>query len=206
MALKHHFPSSLGTVLKALKGTISKAKSVFQSYNNDDKRLVFFINQQISIMVPENMVYGSPENVEESWSSTPPSGPRRVIQRSTANSVTEKRSAAAPAAANDEESDEEDETRLKRPRNLPWPPRSVSTEASNDETPAGHFLYPLVAVDCITDWSTAPPTETEITTKAEKTQEVCHGHHHSRAVTTTAQHSGGPCSSTSQNLGSTVWR
>uniref|UniRef100_A0A2N9GZK2 Uncharacterized protein n=1 Tax=Fagus sylvatica TaxID=28930 RepID=A0A2N9GZK2_FAGSY len=132
------------------------------------------------MMVPENMVYGSPENVEESWSSTPPSGPRRVIQRSTANSVTEKRSAAAPAAANDEESDEEDETRLKRPRNLPWPPRSVSTEAT--------------------------PTEIEITTKAEKTQEVCHGHHHSRAVTTTAQHSGGPCSSTSQNLGSTVWR
>uniref|UniRef100_A0A2N9GRN7 RNA-directed DNA polymerase n=1 Tax=Fagus sylvatica TaxID=28930 RepID=A0A2N9GRN7_FAGSY len=72
----------------------------------------------MSIMVPENVVYGSPENVEESWSSTPPSGPRRVIQRSTANSVTEKRSAAAPAAANDEESDEEDETRLKRPRNL----------------------------------------------------------------------------------------
>jgi hypothetical protein len=109
----------------------------------------FFINQQISMMVPENMVYGSPENVEESWSSTPPSGPRRVIQRSTANSVTEKRSAAAPAAANDEESDEEDETRLKRPRNLPWPPRSVSTEASNDETSAGHFLYPLVAVDFV---------------------------------------------------------
>uniref|UniRef100_A0A2N9FKI6 Uncharacterized protein n=1 Tax=Fagus sylvatica TaxID=28930 RepID=A0A2N9FKI6_FAGSY len=70
---------------------------------------------------------------------------------------------------------------LKRPRNLPWPPRSVSTEASNDETPAGHSLYPLVAVDCITDWSTAAPTETEITTKAEKTREVCHGHHHSRA-------------------------
>uniref|UniRef100_A0A2N9G768 Uncharacterized protein n=1 Tax=Fagus sylvatica TaxID=28930 RepID=A0A2N9G768_FAGSY len=83
---------------------------------------------------------------------------------------------------------------------------SVSTEASNDETPAGHFLYPLVAVDCITEWSTAAPVETEIMTKAEKTREVCHGHHHSRAVTTTAQHSGGPCSSTSQNLGSTVWR
>uniref|UniRef100_A0A2N9HVE6 RNA-directed DNA polymerase n=1 Tax=Fagus sylvatica TaxID=28930 RepID=A0A2N9HVE6_FAGSY len=94
---------------------------------------------------------------------------------------------------------------MKRPRNLSWPPRSVSTEASNDETPAGHFLYPLVAVDFVTEWSTAAPTETEITTKAEKTREVCHGHHHSRAVTTTAQHSGGPCSSTSQNLGSTVW-
>jgi hypothetical protein len=58
---------------------------------------------------------------------------------------------------------------LKRPRNLSWPPRSVSTEASNDETPAGHFLYPLVAVDFATEWSTAAPTATEITNKAEKT-------------------------------------
>jgi hypothetical protein len=42
-----------------------------------------------------------------------------IVQRSTANSVTEKQSAAAPAVANDEESDEEDETRLKRPRKSP---------------------------------------------------------------------------------------
>uniref|UniRef100_A0A2N9I1N3 Uncharacterized protein n=1 Tax=Fagus sylvatica TaxID=28930 RepID=A0A2N9I1N3_FAGSY len=171
MALKHHFPSSLGTVLKALKGYISKVKSDSQSYNNHDKRLDFFINQQMSIMVPENMVYGSPENMKKAGHPRHPvvhgglpSGPRQITQR------------------------------------------SVSTEASNDETPAGHFLYPLVAVDFVTEWSTAAPTETEITTKAEKTREVCHGHHHSRAVTTTAQHSGGPCSSTSQNLGSTVWR
>uniref|UniRef100_A0A2N9FUW0 C2H2-type domain-containing protein n=1 Tax=Fagus sylvatica TaxID=28930 RepID=A0A2N9FUW0_FAGSY len=82
----------------------------------------------------------SPENVEESWSSTPPSGPRRVVQRSTANSVTKKRSAAAPAAANDEGSDEEDEARLKRLRNLPWPPKSVPSEAGNDEKPAGQVL------------------------------------------------------------------
>jgi hypothetical protein len=88
----------------------------------------------------------SPENVEESWSSTPPSSPRRVIQWSTANSVTEKRSAAVPAAANDEE----DETRLKRPRNLPWPPESVLSEMGNDEKPAGYFLYLLVTVDLST--------------------------------------------------------
>uniref|UniRef100_A0A2N9INC7 RNA-directed DNA polymerase n=1 Tax=Fagus sylvatica TaxID=28930 RepID=A0A2N9INC7_FAGSY len=84
----------------------------------------------------------SPENVEESWSSTPPSGPRRVVQRSTASSVTEKRSAAAPTAANDEGSDEEDEARLKRLGNLPWPPKSVPPEADNDEKPTGYFLYP----------------------------------------------------------------
>ena len=89
----------------------------------------------------------SPENVEESWSSTLPTGPRRVVQWSTANSVTKKRSAAAPAAADDEGSDKEDEARLKRLRNLPWPPKSVPSEAGNDEKPAGYFLYPLVTVD-----------------------------------------------------------
>ena len=59
------FPSSLGAVLEALKGDISKAKSDFQSHHNHDKRLVFFINQQISIMVQEKMVYGSPEKRKE---------------------------------------------------------------------------------------------------------------------------------------------
>jgi hypothetical protein len=61
-----------------------------------------------------------------------------------------KRSAAAPAAANDEESDEEDEARLKRPRNLPWPPKSVPSKVGNDEKPTGYFLYPLVTVDLST--------------------------------------------------------
>ena len=102
-----------------------------------------------------------PENVEGNWSSTPPSGPRRVVQRSTTNSVTEKRSAAAPTAANDEGSDEEDEARLKRLRNLPWPPKSVPSEAGNDEKPTGYFLYPLVTVDLSTNRSTAALAETE---------------------------------------------
>jgi hypothetical protein len=62
--------------------------------------------------------------------------------------------------------DEEDDARAEKTKKPPWPPRSVSTEASNDETPAGHSLYPLVAVDCITEWSTAAPTETKNTTKA----------------------------------------
>uniref|UniRef100_A0A2N9GAK5 RNA-directed DNA polymerase n=1 Tax=Fagus sylvatica TaxID=28930 RepID=A0A2N9GAK5_FAGSY len=71
----------------------------------------------------------------------------------TTNSVTKKRSAAAPAAANDEGSDEEDEARLKRLRNLSWPPKSVPSEAGNDEKPAGYFLYPLVTVDLSTNQS-----------------------------------------------------
>ena len=99
--------------------------------------------------------------MEQSWSSTPPSGPLRVVQWSTTNSVTEKRSAAAPAAANDEESDEEDETRLKRPRNLLWPPKSVPSKMGNDEKPAGYFLYPLVTVDLSANQSTAALAGTE---------------------------------------------
>ena len=110
----------------------------------------------------------SPENVEESWSSTPPSGPRQVAQQSTANSVTKKRSAAAPAAVNDEESDEEDEARLKRPRSLPWPPKSVPSEAGNDEKPAGYFLYPLVTVDLRTNQSTVAPAGTKMIIKVKK--------------------------------------
>ena len=58
---------------------------------------------------------------------------------------------------------------LKRPRNLPWPPKSVSAEASNDERQAGHFLCPLVAVDFVTEWSTTTPAGTEMIIKVEET-------------------------------------
>jgi hypothetical protein len=80
MALKYHFPSSLGTLLKALKGGISKVKSDSQSYNNHDKRLDFFINQQMSIMVPENMKKaGHPRHPVVHGGL--PSGPRQITQR-----------------------------------------------------------------------------------------------------------------------------
>jgi hypothetical protein len=82
-----------------------------------------------------------------------------------------KRSAAAPAAANDEGSDEEDEARLKRLRNLPWPPKSLPSEAGNDEKPAGYFLYPLVTVDLSTNQSTAIPAGTQRIIKVKKSLE-----------------------------------
>uniref|UniRef100_A0A2N9FJB8 Uncharacterized protein n=1 Tax=Fagus sylvatica TaxID=28930 RepID=A0A2N9FJB8_FAGSY len=137
-------------------------------------------------MVPEKMVHGSisqsPEKWKESWSSTPPSGPRRITQRSTANSVTKTICGGASCSKVTKKMTKRMRQGLKRPRNLPWPPKSVPAEVSNDERQAGYFLCPLVAVDFITN------------------------HHNSRATTTTAQHSGGPCSSTSWNLGSKVWR
>jgi hypothetical protein len=40
---------------------------------------------------------------------------------------------------------------LKRPRDLPWPPKSVPAEVINDEKQAGHFLCPLVTVDFFTE-------------------------------------------------------
>jgi hypothetical protein len=80
----------------------------------------------MSIMVPENVVYGSPENVEESWSSTPPSGPRRITQWSTADypavhsqTQPQKQSAAAPAVKGDEGDDEEDDARAEKTKKSP---------------------------------------------------------------------------------------
>uniref|UniRef100_A0A2N9G1G5 CCHC-type domain-containing protein n=1 Tax=Fagus sylvatica TaxID=28930 RepID=A0A2N9G1G5_FAGSY len=67
-----------------------------------------------------------------------------------------------PVVMGDEGDDDEDDARAEKDQEIfQGSPKSVSTETSNDETPAGHFLYPLVAVDCITDWSTAAPTETK---------------------------------------------
>jgi hypothetical protein len=67
--------------------------------------------------------------VEGGWSSTPPSGPRRITQWSTANypvvhgeltsgsqqTQLQKRSAAAPTAASDEEDDARAEKTKKSP-------------------------------------------------------------------------------------------
>uniref|UniRef100_A0A2N9GXV9 Reverse transcriptase Ty1/copia-type domain-containing protein n=1 Tax=Fagus sylvatica TaxID=28930 RepID=A0A2N9GXV9_FAGSY len=108
-----------------------------------------------------------------------PSGPRWITQRSTPNSVTKRSAAAAPAAADDGGDD------------ISW-----SFPLSTGRGGLRHRM-----IHGITSWKQKQQL------KAEKTREVCHSHqdnHHSRATTTTAQHYGGPCSSTSWNLGSTV--
>uniref|UniRef100_A0A2N9G4R2 Uncharacterized protein n=1 Tax=Fagus sylvatica TaxID=28930 RepID=A0A2N9G4R2_FAGSY len=108
------------------------------------------------------MVYGKAQKM---WKKAgPPHHPVVHGELSSGPQQTQspkKRSAAAPAAANDEGSDEEDEARLKRLRNLPWPPKSLPSEAGNDEKPAGYFLYPLVTVDLSTNQSTAAPAGTK---------------------------------------------
>ena len=81
-------------------------------------------------MVPEKMVHGSisqsPEKLEKSWSSTPPSGSWQITQWSTANypvvhkqTQSQKRSAAAPAVMSDEGGDEEDEARAEKTKKSP---------------------------------------------------------------------------------------
>jgi hypothetical protein len=113
----------------------------------------------------KKMIHRSISQSPEKWKRAgPPHHPVVHGELSSSPQQTQspkKRSAAAPAAANDEESDEEDEARLKRPRNLPWPPKSVPSEVGNDEKPAGYFLYPLVTVDLSTKQSTAAPARTK---------------------------------------------
>jgi hypothetical protein len=84
--------------------------------------LVFFINQQISTMVPEKMVHGSISQSSEKWKRAGPphhlvvhgglpSGPQQTQSRI--------QSAAALAAASDEEDDEEDEARAEKTNKSP---------------------------------------------------------------------------------------
>uniref|UniRef100_A0A2N9GAJ7 RNA-directed DNA polymerase n=1 Tax=Fagus sylvatica TaxID=28930 RepID=A0A2N9GAJ7_FAGSY len=150
MAFKHHFSLLPWRGARGAEGRHFQGRITFPKFNHYTKSWSSSLTIRHGKYPEEDdppQHQPKPRKVEESWSSTPPSGPRRVVQRSTANSVTKKRSAAAPAAANDEEGDEEDEARLKRPRNLPWPPKSVPSEVGNDERPAGYFLCPLVTVD-----------------------------------------------------------
>ena len=113
----------------------------------------------------KKMIHHSSSQSPEKWKiAGPPHYPVVHGELSSGPQQTQspkKRSAAAPAAANDEESDEEDEARLKRPRNLPWPPKSVPSGVGNDEKSAGYFLYPLVTVDLSTKQSTIAPAGTK---------------------------------------------
>jgi hypothetical protein len=115
----------------------------------------------MSNVVPENMVHDSPEKRKElvlhatQWSTADYPAVHNQTQ-------PQEQSAAAPAVMGDEGDDEEDDARAEKTKKSPMAAQNqYQLKTSNDETPAGHFLYPLVAVDCITDWSTAAPTETK---------------------------------------------
>jgi hypothetical protein len=153
MAFKHHFSLLPWRGARGAEGRHFQGRITFPKLNHYTKSWSSSLTIRHGKYPEEDdppQHQPKPRKVEESWSSTPPSGPRRVVQRSTANSVTKKRSAAAPAASNDEEGDEEEEARLKRPRNLLWPPKSVPSEVGNDERPAGYLFCPLVTVDLVT--------------------------------------------------------
>jgi hypothetical protein len=95
--------------------------------------LVFFINQQISNMVPEKMVCGSTNQKQEKMKKAGPphcpvvhgelpSGPQRTpsqddLRRHQLQQQMTEKMRQWP----------------KRPKGLPWPPKSVPTKIRNDE-------------------------------------------------------------------------
>jgi hypothetical protein len=111
------FPLLSARCSRCSREIFPRQRSNFQSHHNHNKKLVFFINQQIRNMVPEKMVCGSTNQKtkkdEGGWSSTPSSGPRRITLWSTANSIT-RRSVAAPAAATNDGEDETMPEKTKR--------------------------------------------------------------------------------------------
>uniref|UniRef100_A0A2N9GW53 DNA 5'-3' helicase n=1 Tax=Fagus sylvatica TaxID=28930 RepID=A0A2N9GW53_FAGSY len=112
----------------------------------------------------------------------------------------QEQSAAAPAVMGDEGDDEEDDARAEKTKKSPM--------AAQNQYQLKPAMMKHLLVIFFTHWSrwTALPTgPRQHQPKQRNHNQGCHGHHHSGAMTTTTQHSGGPCSSTSQNLGSTVW-
>ena len=78
---------------------------------------------------------------------------------------------------------------------------------------ASFLHYATVMVDAFRRASAAAPAETRSdredetrTERAEKAAVVAEARATKRATTTVAQHSGGPCSSSSWSLGRTIWR
>jgi hypothetical protein len=101
----------------------------------------------------------------------------------------------------DEGDDEEDDARAEKTKKSPM--------AAQNQYQLKPAMMKHLLVIFFTHWSRWTALQTgprQHQPKQRNHNQGCHGHHHSRAMTTTAQHSGGPCSSTSQNLGSTVWR
>jgi hypothetical protein len=82
---------------------------------------------------------------EGGWSSILSNGPRWIIQRSN-NKLKSQNDLRRRQL---QQVTEKMRQWPKRPRDLPWPPKSVPAEIRNDERQAGHLLCPLVTVDFV---------------------------------------------------------
>uniref|UniRef100_A0A2N9IFM6 Retrotransposon gag domain-containing protein n=1 Tax=Fagus sylvatica TaxID=28930 RepID=A0A2N9IFM6_FAGSY len=151
----------------------------------------------MSNVVPENMVHGSPEKRKElvlhatQWSTADYPAVHNQTQ-------PQKQSAVAPAVMGDEGDDDEDDARSEKTKK--------SSKAAQNQYQLKPAMMKHLLVTFFTHWSRWTALQTgprQHQLKQRNHNQGCHGHHHSRAMTTPAQHSGGPCSSTSQNLGST---
>uniref|UniRef100_A0A2N9H197 Uncharacterized protein n=2 Tax=Fagus sylvatica TaxID=28930 RepID=A0A2N9H197_FAGSY len=146
----------------------------------------------------ENMVHGSPEKRKElvlhatQWSTADYPAVHNQTQ-------PQKQSAVAPAVMGDEGDDDEDDARSEKTKK--------SSKAAQNQYQLKPAMMKHLLVTFFTHWSRWTALQTgprQHQLKQRNHNQGCHGHHHSRAMTTPAQHSGGPCSSTSQNLGSTL--
>uniref|UniRef100_A0A2N9HGU0 peptidylprolyl isomerase n=1 Tax=Fagus sylvatica TaxID=28930 RepID=A0A2N9HGU0_FAGSY len=151
----------------------------------------------MSKVVPENMVHGSPEKRKElvlhttQWSTADYPAVHNQTQ-------PQKQSAVAPAVMGDEGDDDQDDARSEKTKK--------SSKAAQNQYQLKPAMMKHLLVTFFTHWSRWTALQTgprQHQLKQRNHNQGCHGHHHSRAMTTPAQHSGGPCSSTSQNLGST---
>uniref|UniRef100_A0A2N9FCC3 Integrase catalytic domain-containing protein n=1 Tax=Fagus sylvatica TaxID=28930 RepID=A0A2N9FCC3_FAGSY len=151
----------------------------------------------MSNVVPENMVHGSPEKRKElvlhatQWSTADYPAVHNQTQ-------PQKQSAVAPAVMGDEGDDDENDARSEKTKK--------SSKAAQNQYQLKPAMMKHLLVTFFTHWSRWTALQTgprQHQLKQRNHNQGCHGHHHSRAMTTPAQHSGGPCFSTSQNLGST---
>uniref|UniRef100_A0A2N9G4J9 Reverse transcriptase zinc-binding domain-containing protein n=1 Tax=Fagus sylvatica TaxID=28930 RepID=A0A2N9G4J9_FAGSY len=157
-------------------------------------------SSRLMLIVPGNMVHGRPEKGKELvlhatyWSTADYPAVHNQTQ-------PQEQSAATPAVMGDEGNDVEDDARAEKTKKSPM--------AAQNQYQLKPAMMKHLLVIFFTHWSRWTALQTgprQHQLKQRNHNQGCHGHHHSRAMTTTAQHSGGPCSSTSQNLGSTVWR
>uniref|UniRef100_A0A2N9FQI4 Uncharacterized protein n=1 Tax=Fagus sylvatica TaxID=28930 RepID=A0A2N9FQI4_FAGSY len=106
-------------------------------------------------MVPEKMVCGSiNQNPEKRKEAGPPHCP--VIHDELPNDPQQTQSQDDLRQRQLQQVTKKMRQWPKRPRDLPWPPKSVPAEIRDDERKAGHFLCPLVTVDFVTE---LPPLE-----------------------------------------------
>ena len=91
MAFKYHFSLFTGRGARGTEGRHFRGRITFPKFDHYTKSWSSSLTIRHGKYPKEDdppQHQPKPRKVEESWSSTPPSGPWRVVQQSTANSIT----------------------------------------------------------------------------------------------------------------------